>query len=354
MSKNILKKVRNQKLIVSVFSSVLLFAITAVGVYSIFFTNPDISKAGGVTPTITPSVQNVSTAASISAAFTTSVALPIGSQIQFAYNSGYTGTVTTANITVNGVAPSAVSNATTSGVTTSTLTTAAAITSGSTVTVATTAAALTTPISAGNYTFTVKTSADFGANFQYVGQANVVNVTAFVPINLSFSIRNSGDTANTNVCDLGTASTTAVSSCSYRLKVSTNAANGYTISAQAGGSLTNGTDVITNAVAGTGGTGGTNIVSGTERYGAVLTPGTITGVGGTISLTSAFNAGATNSVLYAPAAPTVILTANKPNSPLASGDTTRTSLITHNLGISSNTPSGSYTQSITYTVAPSF
>ena len=342
----------SQKILVVGLASVLLFAITIAGLYNIFFTNPNISKASGVTPTVTPSVQNVSTLANITVAFPTSAALAIGNQIQFSYNTSYTGTITTANITVNTVAPSAVTLNTVASTTTATLTLANNILSGATVTVTTTG--LTSPSAAANYAFTIKTPVDFGANFQYVGQANVVQVTAFIPINLSFSIRNTGDTANTNTCDLGTASTTAVSTCSYRLKVSSNAKSGYTVSYQASGGLTDGTNIMANAVVGTGGTGGTNIVAGTEIYGVRITPGSITGASGTITAAAAFNAGATNSVLYNNNTPTVIMTATKANSPGATGDVTNTSLITHNLGIDSNTESGNYTQTITYTIAPSF
>lgn len=352
MSRFLSNKNPSQKILFVGVASLLLFAITIAGLYNIFFTTPNISKASGVTPTITPSVQNVSTLANISVAFPTSAALAIGNQIQFSYNTAYTGTLTTANVTVNTVAPSALTLNTTGSTTTATITLANAITSGATVTITTTG--LTSPSAAANYTFTVKTPVDFGANFQYVGQANVVQVTAFIPINLSFSIRNTGDTANTNACDLGTASTTAVSTCSYRLKVASNAKSGYTISMQASGNLSDGSNAMNNAAVGTGGTGGTNIVAGTENYGVRITPGSITGPSGTVTVAAAFNAGATNSVQYNNNTPTVILTATKPNSPGATGDTTNTSLITHNLGIDTNTESGSYTQTITYTVAPSF
>jgi hypothetical protein len=138
------------------------------------------------------------------------------------------------------------------------------------------------------------------------------------------------------------------------LKVSSNAKSGYTVSYQASGGLSDGSNTMNNAAVGSAGTGGTNIVAGTETYGVRITPGSITGASGIISTSAAFNAGATNSVQYNNTTPTVILTATKPNSPTASGDTTNTSLITHNLGITSNTESGNYSQTITYTVAPSF
>lgn len=311
------------------------------------------SLAGGVNPVITPSTQAVSTAASVTTAYTTSTTLTSGASIQLTYRNAYTGTLTTGNVTVNAVAPTSVTNSVSGSFTTSTIVIAnPSITSGSTVSIVTTG--LTSPVAAGNYTFAIKTSADFGANFQYVGQANVVQVRAFIPVSLSFDIRNAADTANTNVCDLGTVTTAAVATCNYRLKVSTNAKNGYTVSMLASGNLTDGTHNMANAAAGAGGSGGTAIVAGTETYGVFITTGNITGVGGTITRASIFNAGATNDVLYNYTSPQVIMTATKPNSPAVSGDVTNTSLIEHSLGISSNTPSGDFTQTITYTVAPAF
>ena len=308
------------------------------------------AKAGGINPTITPDTKSVSTAGTTAIAFTTSGNLAIGSKIRVGYNSSYTGSMTTVNTTVNTVTPTTITSATVSTVTTATITLASAITSGATVTISTTG--LTSPSTAGNYSFTIDTDAsDAGAVLQYVGQYNVVNVRAFVPVFLSFNIRNTADTADTNVCDLGTATVTAVNTCSYRLKVATNATNGYSITAVASGDLTNGTYSMTNAAAGPTGTTPT---AGTESYGVFITPGTITGSGGTISAVAPYATTAGKIVNYSQTTAATILTATKPNFPSASGDTTRTSLITHSLAIQNSTPAGYYTQTITYKVAPSF
>jgi hypothetical protein len=224
-----------------------------------------------------------------------------------------------------------------------------------------------------NDTVTInKTSNLFGIGARTGGQVNEhrirnvivakydVGVTAVVGAEsqsssfLSFSIRNSADTANVNTCDMGTASTTAVSSCSYRLKVSTNAVNGYTISMKASGVLTNGSYAVNSAAAGSGGTGGTdvsNATAGTENYGVFIAKGSATG--GTTALTSIFNAGATNQVKYDYTSVSSLLTSSGSNSPGAT-DTTNTPLVSHFFNISGGTPPGNYTQSITYTVAPSF
>jgi hypothetical protein len=309
-------------------------------------------EAAGVAVTVTPSTQTVSTAGTTTVSFATSAALPIGSTIILNYDSTYTGTLTTANLTVNTVAPTTVVNATASGRTTSTITTANAITSGATVTISTTG--LTSPASAGNYSFAISTSVgDAGANLQYSGQANVVLVRALVTPTLSFAIRNTGDTANTNLCDMGTLSTTAVGTCGYRLKVGTNATNGYTINVTTSGNFTTGSASLANAAVGTGGTGGTAITAGTPGYGAVITKGSATSAAAT-TLASVYNAGATNSVSYVNTTAATVVTVAGTNNPAASADTTNTSLVTHNAAIASDTAAGLYTQTNTYTIIPSF
>ncbi len=172
---------------------------------------------------------------------------------------------------------------------------------------------------------------------------------------LGFNIQNSSDTAGTNSCDLGQATTSNLSSCSYRLKVSSNATNSYSISMQTSGSLSNGSRSISNAAVGATGTGGNNIspsTIGTEKYGISINPGAITGTG-TISTTSLFNAGTTNSVNSNYSTPQVIIQATGINTP-NSIDTTNTALITHKLNISSDTSAGRYTQTVTYTLIPNF
>jgi hypothetical protein len=170
---------------------------------------------------------------------------------------------------------------------------------------------------------------------------------------LSFNIRNSDDTADQKLCNIELASTTTVENCSYRLKVNTNATNGYAIYAQTSGDLSTGSNNIQNADPGSGGGGGSDISGGTagvERYGVFINPGSITS--GSISLENLFDGGS-NNVQYNHTSSQQILTATGPNSP-AGTDTTNTSLVTHNLNIAADTPPGIYTQSITYTVVPEF
>jgi hypothetical protein len=331
-------------------SAFAIVALVAGGTFYLYNQSNQSAKASGVTPTITPQVAAVSTAGTITYSYATTATLPIGSQIMLTYPNAYAGTLSTANTTVNTVAPSTLTNSVGATKTTSTITLANSITSGNTVTIST--SALTTPVSAGNYAITFTSSVgDLGGNFQYVGSANIVNVTASVPVSLSFVIRNSGDTANTNVCDLGTADTAAISTCSYRLKVGTNAKNGYLISFLTSGALTDGSYNMADAAVGAAGTA---IAAGTETYGVNITAGSITGAGGTMTLATPYSTSVSNVVRYNTVSNTTILTANKPNNPGATGDTTNTSLVTHKLAISSNTNAGNFTQNVTYFVSPSF
>lgn len=108
---------------------------------------------------------------------------------------------------------------------------------------------------------------------------------------ISFAIRNSTDTANTNTCALGTLSQSTLGSCSYRLKVSSNG-TGYSISMRTDGGLADVGYTITDAAVGTGGGGGTAITGSTvglESYGVVISPGLLTS-GSSVARSAAYNA----------------------------------------------------------------
>jgi hypothetical protein len=316
--------------------------------------------AAGVSLSVAPSAQNVSTTANIVLGFVPATGMVNSSTILVSFPSTYTqtpSTLTNTDITITKTGDANFTSAVESGFTstgfTITLTTAGTLNTSSafSITIGGTNK-LQTPAAASNNAFTISSSAgDFGGALQYVGQANVVQVRAKINPTLSFVIRDSGDTANTNVCDFGTVDTAAVYTCAYRLKVGTNAANGYTVAVANSGQLTNGTVNITDAAVGTGGGGGTAISAGVEGYGVTITPNTVTGSGGSVTLASAYNAGATNVVLYSNTAPTTILTANKPNNPTT---TSHSTLVTEKIGVNSGTPAGVYTKTETYTVTYNF
>jgi hypothetical protein len=331
--------------------STVLGISLALASFTLAFSNP-AAEATGLDVSLTPSQQDVSTNADLIISFTPTTAITNGSSINVAFPAGYVGgsALADADITVSGTnivstLESSFSDAGFSSV----ITSSANVTASITITIGG-VNKLTSPVSADNYAFSIITSVgDNGGAFQYVGDANRVEVRAFVPSSLSFAIRDASDTVNTNVCDMGTLSTAAVGSCSYRLKVGTNASNGYTVSVATTGDFTSGANTFANANIGTGGTA---IVAGTEGYGAIVDGGSATT--GTVTVANAYNAGATNSVQYNNTTTATLLTSDGPNSPAATGETTNSSLVTHNAGIDPSTAPGLYTQTVTYTVNPSF
>jgi hypothetical protein len=211
-----------------------------------------------------------------------------------------------------------------------------------------------TPAAQGNYFFSVQTSqGDYGSATMYVGNSNENLVQLIVPPALSFSIRNSTDTAEANTCDLGVFATTSVKSCAYRIKVSTNNALGYTISVKTDGDFKFGSYSFSNAATGSAGSGGTNITAGTEKYGILVNAGSLTS-GGNSTVSSIFNAGNINyASLGNIVTPVNLITTNNFNGPNTI-DTTNTVLVTHAASISSSTVEGVFIQNVTYTVRPNF
>ncbi len=186
--------------------------------------------------------------------------------------------------------------------------------------------------------------------------AGVPGVESSLVYILTFAIRNAADTAVASVCDLGFASTTAATSCSYRLKITTNIIEGYVVYVKSDGPLSNVTATIADAPVGTGGGGGaliTNATAGTAQYGVLSTIGILTG-GDPISKPAVYNAGALNSVPITNTTPNIFATATGQNNPAVTGDTANTILVTHNLNIASSTVGGLYGHTLTYTIVPNF
>jgi hypothetical protein len=325
----------------------LLAALSATALVATFGSSLS-TNAAGIGIGLTASSNAVSSATTLTLALTPSAAISIGDTIQVVRpTAAYTGTSTLA------VSAGAIGGTTETVLGSETISTATVTTAIPAAAFNITLSGLTTAATPSNNAIKVYAGVDYGANFHYVGDANVVNVRARVPLQLSFVIRNNADTADTNICDMGDLTTSAVGNCEYRLKVSTNATNGYTVNVVTSGDFTNGTANFVNAAAGTAGTGGTAQAAGTEMYGAIVTKGSITGAGGTTTLGAAYDAGATNNVSYVNTTVASLMIANKPNAPLAT-DLTNTTLVRHEAGISASTAAGLYNQQVTYTVTPSF
>jgi hypothetical protein len=202
------------------------------------------------------------------------------------------------------------------------------------------------------------TTTDFGAALYYVLGGNQVYVSATVPASLAFSIRDSGDLANTNVCQLGTLSLASVSTCTYRLRIATNASNGFVTTIQADHDFsTPSFATMTNIV------DGGSFVAGTEAYGISALVGA--SIGGRQATSSAFTdpvveaSGASSTFNVDPSAvPTstsgIIISFPRPFSAGAAPSTTSTSAVTHAAAISAGTAVGNYSQTVTYRVTGSF
>jgi hypothetical protein len=325
--------------------SVLLPTLAITTLVMSFILSP-IVNAAGVDIALSTSAVAVSSTGDITLAYTSTADVTTGGNIKVAFDTAYTGTPT---FTINTAAATS-TNATSGSIVTYTLTPSATVATGA---VSIVIAGLTTPSTAGNYSFTVLSSTgDYGAVLQYVGDANVVNVTAQVLPILSFVIRNGADTANTNTCDLGNLQITQVSTCDYRLKVATNSNSGYTISVNTSGNLTSGSYNMSNAAAGTGGDDISTGTAGTEKYGVVVVPGTST-TSSVVDLANNYEAG-TNAVSYVNTSNATLITSAGANSPAASADTANTALVTHKANISTSTSAGFYTQTVTYTVVATF
>lgn len=231
-----------------------------------------------------------------------------------------------------------------------------------TVTATTTAGAATYPVilntsstTPTNYSISMRSSSpvDVGAALFYAYGGNLVTVTADVPATLSFVIKTAADTANTNVCALGTLTTAASSTCSYRLRISTNAANGFTTTIAANHDLSSGTATITQV--------GDNVASApnSEQYGIELYGATAGGRVGSVYTGAVTEANVVGYTFQTDTSPVPTSTQNfiSYSSAFDAGSApnlTNTTLVKHFANISGGTPAGSYSQVVTYTVTGSY
>lgn len=306
-------------------------------------------QAVPVAVTISPISQNVSTTVTTIISYINPSIMSPGSTIRVNYSNAFTGTITTTNTSINGIAPTSISSPAVVNSTTNFVTITLSNTVGAGTLLNIIFNGLIAPSTIGNYPFTFTASNNaYGGGLHYVGGANTVQVRTVVPFSLEFDIRNSTDTADSNTCDFGDVSLTAVSQCSYRLKISTNSPNGFSLSMITSGNMTNGSSSIANAIAGPI---GSTVVAGQELYGARIDAGLINGTGG-ISTILGYSSAVSNIVAYNTTTNQNIINSTGPNNPSATGDSINTILVSHSLAISATTPAGIYTQTVTYQVTP--
>ena len=332
--------------------------------------------AAGVTLTVTPSSQAVSTTANITLNFVPATGMVNGSTITVRFPVTYTGgaALTNGDIAVTKVGDANYTSAVSSNFTGTgfliTLTTAGTLdTTNDFEIVIGNANQLTTPSDAGNYTLNIVTSAgDYGAVLQYVGNANQVLVTALVPTALTFTIRNSADTADLppgtspgpRICDMGeliidtTPAGPATNACQYRLRIGTNAVGGFTAQYSSNSADTTGggferlaASTTVNIANQPGGNIGDPLSTNTG-YGVQLTPGT------SISRGTTFGAITGNFFTVTADTATTMIYSAGPVAPATSPDLTGTSLLTHGARINIGQATGNYSHTITYTVTATF
>jgi len=329
---------------------------------------------------ITANSSSVSAAITPTIHFTTSSNLTLaGQSLTFKLN-GMSGSITASDLTLTGcstntleAAPGTADNGANAVSITGSTDPVVVITLDSTsgvahtcnagaMTLAIASSVVTASSSAANYAIHIQTSVDSGSFFFYVGDENNVQVTASVDNVLSFVVRNSADTADQanvgalaigpNLCDLGNLSTAGVQTCAYRLKVATNANNGYYVQVLVDGDLRKADHSITNTASGSA------VTSGAEGYNVVLaagsaTTGTVTECDGVITTGNCLADGIAwnnaTSTIFSNTSASTMYTVDGPNNP-SSTDTTNTALVTHRAESDASTPAGTYSQLATYTV----
>ncbi|MBD3281197.1 hypothetical protein GF391_00435 [Candidatus Uhrbacteria bacterium] len=207
-----------------------------------------------------------------------------------------------------------------------------------------------------NFSLAVMTSeatgTDYGAVEYYVNGGNdVMYVDATVQATLEFAIVSSTDvTVEEHTCHLGTLNIADVNECEYRLRVTTNASNGFQISVSSDGELNKGghatiTPVVNDVL----------VTAGTEAYGIAVDEAT---TGGRDAGTGNFDQPMTDVGDFA-ADDTPVPTNTTPvmvsyDSGFWGTSTDSTAKITHRAAIDATTLVGYYQQEVKYYISPSF
>ncbi|MDF1498502.1 MAG: hypothetical protein P1P85_04090 [Patescibacteria group bacterium] len=168
---------------------------------------------------------------------------------------------------------------------------------------------------------------------------------------LTFAIRNTAETADTNACALGTITTAAVSFCSYRLKVGTSTTAGFQIGLWADDQLNQATitididDIIENGT----------VTAGTEGHGITVAPPTDAGTTGTATVWTEqdpFNDDDTPIPVGEANMDVIFASDGTQDVDMGgTGNLNGTTLITHKAAVSTATQAGSYDQVVTYSVS---
>lgn len=226
-----------------------------------------------------------------------------------------------------------------------------------------------------SYSISVTTSLDAGIALFYVGNDNDVVVTALVEPTLSFNIRTADDSADTNICDLGTLTSAGAPNidgdgadaheCEYSLAIATNSASGFSATIHADQQMTGPGSATIAAVADVAAA----FTAGTAEYGIVevvaADSGFTSGTTYDTALTVGSDAGFDYSVDVAPipigagSAATILSNTAAVDyaagtASLPSGATQDVSIVVHGAAVPPAQAAGVYTQTVTYYVTASF
>ena len=194
------------------------------------------------------------------------------------------------------------------------------------------------PTAAGTYRISLSGSfGDMGTISLAVLNSDSVALSASVTPELSFAIRNAGDSDYSNACSLGTIASFGVSECSYRLAAETNASQGWQIYIKADNNFRNSQNYIANIGE------GAEVTEGQEGYGIAILAGT------NIIKEGDFNTDDTP----IPSQETLLLRTNSVYN-YKQGETSTSSLIIHRVAVSALTKAGIYNQHITYSIIANY
>jgi hypothetical protein len=321
---------------------ILISAVLLITVSTFFFSK--LNAASLTNFTVVPTSQNESSATNITLTFTPASAITNGTILSISYDTLFTGgaALTNTDIAISG------GNITgkncsgfVNGYFVCTLNVSSSFTSAVTVIIGS-SNQLTTPSAEGNYSFSAAvdigglgTTVDSGAGLAYISSEDVkeneVQITAYVPPNLSLEIYQAGTNtklSNPNSCGLGVLTINAVKTCLYDIGIGTNNQNGASLSINSDGALRNGAVNFTNTLG--------SINAGIEAYGFYIsTPGSRF-----VALSNydnAYNAVPTTEVSIASSTQTSDLLT-----------TAQHLTITHAAAISSTTQVGNYAHKVTY------
>lgn len=177
----------------------------------------------------------------------------------------------------------------------------------------------------------------------YVGDSNLVNISASVDPTLSLTL---GDWSSgvPNTCPLGTFDATKISTCSYSVKVVTNAYLGFTSYITSSDGLVSGSDEI-NAVADGA------VTAGSEEYGVATDGSNLTDIQSSVTCPAS---GGTTAVSSTGLTTGLAQSLTTSTSPVDGGVGTGKQTVCHAASISPITPAGTYSQDVTITVIGNF